>query len=74
MLETLLLAQQTDPLKPATILILGLAFAFFYLLPTFVAWRRRKKNLQAIAVLNLLLGWLAIPWVLALVWAFVEDS
>ena len=44
-----------------------------YLLPTIIAahYKRRQKN--AIFILNLLLGWTVLGWIGALVWAFVED-
>jgi hypothetical protein len=39
------------------------------MLPTIVAGQRGHQNTAAIAVLNLLLGWTFIVWVIALVWA-----
>ena len=42
-----------------------------YFLPCFVG--RHKRNVQAIAVLNLLLGWTIIGWIIALVWACTLD-
>jgi hypothetical protein len=57
--------------------LLALAFTlaglFIYLLPAFVAWRRGHRQTAAIVVLNVLLGWTAIGWVLALVWACTAD-
>lgn len=40
-----------------------------YLLPGIVASSRRHHNLNAIWILNILLGWTFIGWVGALVWA-----
>jgi len=40
-----------------------------YLLPAFVAEWRGHKNTIAIFLLNLLLGWTVLGWVIALVWA-----
>jgi len=34
---------------------------------------RRKRNSQAIFILNLFLGWTVIGWVVALVWAVTKD-
>jgi len=45
-----------------------------YFLPSFVAGGRNKKNAGAILVLNLFLGWTLIGWVIALVWACMEDK
>lgn len=47
---------------------------FIYFLPTFVARSRKKKNVAAIFVLNLFLGWAFIGWVIALIWAFMSDA
>ncbi|MCU0653584.1 MAG: superinfection immunity protein [Candidatus Pacebacteria bacterium] len=49
-------------------------FLSVYFLPTLVAIIRGKRNIGAIFVLNLLLGWSFIGWVLALVWALVRDT
>ena len=45
-------------------------FAFF--LPTTVAALRGKTNYAAILVLNFF-GFLLIPWIVAIVWAFAQD-
>ncbi|MEE9247594.1 MAG: superinfection immunity protein [Dehalococcoidia bacterium] len=45
-----------------------------YFLPAFVAKGRKKQNAGAIFVLNLLLGWTIIGWVIALIWAITVDS
>ena len=42
-------------------------------LPTIVALLRRKHNTVAIFLVNLLLGWTFIGWVVALVWASSGD-
>ena len=44
-----------------------------YFLPTIIACCRGKKNSAAIFLLNLLLGWTFIGWVVALVWAACKD-
>jgi preprotein translocase subunit SecD len=43
-----------------------------YFLPAVVAGFRGHQNTAAIFILNLLLGWSFIGWVVALVWAFTE--
>ena len=54
-------------------LILFVAFVaaafLLYLLPTVIAVIRKKENAGAIAIVNLLLGWTFIGWVVALVWS-----
>jgi Superinfection immunity protein len=44
-----------------------------YFIPTLVAYEKERSNQTAIFALNFLLGWLLIPWVLALVWALASD-
>ena len=52
----------------AAVLIFGVV-ATIYLVPTAVAVSRKHHNTVAIGVLNLLLGWSIVGWVVALVWA-----
>ncbi len=40
-----------------------------YFLPTIVAIMRQKTNLVGILLVNFLLGWSVIGWIVALVWA-----
>lgn len=42
----------------------------FYFLPTFVAVARKHRNAVPIFIVNLLLGWSFVGWVVALAWAF----
>lgn len=53
--------------------LLGTLFTA-YLFPTLVALGRGKKNSLAIGVLNVLLGWTFLGWVVALVWAFTYET
>lgn len=50
-------------------LVLFIIITFMYFIPTVVAAKRGKANTTAIFVLNLLLGWTFIGWVVALIWA-----
>lgn len=59
-------------LQPAIALVIGAAV--FYFLPWLVALGRHKRNTVAIFLLNLLLGWTLIGWVIALVWAATDDA
>lgn len=45
-----------------------------YFLPASVARMRHHRNRGAIAVLNVLLGWTFLGWVIALVWACIADT
>jgi hypothetical protein len=53
-------------------LVLILLGGFVYFLPTFVG--QSKRNAGAIFLLNLLLGWTLVGWVVALVWAMTVDA
>jgi hypothetical protein len=52
------------------LLVAGFAL---YLLPTWLAVVWRRRQVTAIVVLNLVLGWTALGWAVALVWACMED-
>lgn len=44
-----------------------------YFTPSIVAAVNKKKNGMAIFLLNFLLGWTFIGWIVALVWATTKD-
>jgi hypothetical protein len=50
----------------------GFGFVFYFL-PTILAFARHKRDTASIFVLNFLLGWTAIGWVIALVWSLKYD-
>ena len=50
----------------------GLPF-LMYFLPSIIALARGKRDLLAIFLLNLFLGWSVIGWVVALVWSLKHD-
>ncbi len=50
-------------------LFLIILLLVFYFLPTFIAGSRSHHNGMAIFLLNLLLGWTFLGWVLALIWS-----
>ena len=50
--------------------ILGIALgALVYLFPVLAAWRRHAPNLGSVAVINVLLGWTIVGWIVALAMA-----
>ena len=51
-----------------------LFFAAAYFLPAIVAHARRHRQVPAIFVLNLLLGWSVFGWIGALIWAVVRKN
>jgi predicted transporter len=58
----------------AGIIVLLVFVAAIYCLPMLVAHQNKKRNADAIALLNLLLGWTFIGWVAALIWAVSKDA
>lgn len=53
------------------VIVVGL---FIYFIPAIVANSGKRKNATAITVLNIVLGWTLLGWVVALVWACCNDS
>jgi hypothetical protein len=48
-------------------------FLALYMLPAMVAYIRKHRQRMAITVLNLLAGWTAVGWLVAIVWACTAD-
>lgn len=53
------------------LLLVVLIFAIYFL-PTLIAFLRQHKNKLAIFLLNLLLGWTVLGWVVSLVWSVMK--
>ncbi|TRZ48079.1 superinfection immunity protein [bacterium] len=53
------------------LLLVILIFALYFL-PTLIAFLRQHKNKLAIFLLNLLLGWTVLGWVVSLVWSVIR--
>jgi len=61
----------------STFLFFPLLFGFplvLYFLPSIIALARSKRDILAIFLLNLFLGWSIIGWVVALIWAAKHDA
>ena len=54
--------------------ILFLVLVSLYFIPAIVAKVRDHHNFLAILMLNLLLGWSFIGWVVALIWASTKKN
>jgi len=52
--------------------VFGFGFVLYFL-PAIIAFARSKRDSASILILNLLLGWTAIGWVIALIWAVKTD-
>ena len=57
----------------ATLVLIAIA-ASVYLLPVLVGWGRRVPDIGSVAVINILLGWTLLGWVVALALALRSVS
>ena len=64
-------AEPTEEPENRIALALGVWIAVGYFLPAAVAKLLRHERTRAILMLNLLLGWTVIGWIVAFVWAFL---
>ena len=60
---------QSFGLLEIAIIIFAIAF---YFLPSLIAYFRKHKNLVAVFMLNLSLGWTLVGWVVALIWSVMK--
>lgn len=56
------------------IICLCLSGFIFYFIPTFVAINKNHPQCLPIEIINLFLGWSLLGWVVALVWACMENN
>jgi hypothetical protein len=56
-------------LAPVALTVIAVLCAGMYLLPALVGWARHVPDIGAVAVINVLLGWTLLGWVLALAMA-----
>lgn len=54
------------------VIIGAIAIGLFYFLPTLVSLKHRQQF--AIFLLNLLLGWTVLGWIIALIWAATKPA
>jgi len=54
--------------------IYALMAIFIYMIPSILAEQRQHRNLTAIVILNLFLGWTFLGWVGALIWAIIRPA
>jgi len=47
--------------------------ACVYFLPATIASSRKHRQVAAIFILNLFLGWTVLGWIVALVWSFIRE-
>jgi hypothetical protein len=56
--------------SPVTVSLIFLLFCLINLIPSIVAFIRKHQSKWVIFVLNILLGWTVVGWIITLVWAF----
>jgi Superinfection immunity protein len=75
-----LIQSQSDPTAGVAGLVVFISLLIvgfiIYFMPTGIALLRSHPNAAAIMVVNLLLGWLCIGWIVALVWSLtaIDES
>jgi Superinfection immunity protein len=62
-------------MHPLVLFLYGVWTIAVYVLPTAIAFSRKKKHRWIIAVINILGGWLyGVPWLVSLVWVRAAAS
>jgi hypothetical protein len=57
-----------------SVILVTLMGIFLYFIPSFVAWYRNHRQFNAIFILNFLLAWTIIGWVIALIWSVIKEK
>jgi hypothetical protein len=69
----ILINQSEDPVAAfasiVVFLIMCLLGLVFYFLPTVIAVLRGHPNVMPIFLVNFLLGWICLGWIIALIWS-----
>jgi hypothetical protein len=63
----------TEP-NPVVGLILIVIILFAYFVPSIIAMTRHHNNTPAIFLVNLLLGWSVIGWIIAFIWSLTSRA
>jgi hypothetical protein len=77
---TLILQQSGQDAVTTVRAVSGAMFIFFilflggYFVPSIIALVKKKRNMAAIILVNVFLGWSVIGWIVALVWAVANDA
>jgi uncharacterized membrane protein len=56
-------------LEATTNVIMLMLVVIIYMLPTLIAFSREHLRRQGVTVLNILLGWTLIGWIVVFLWA-----
>jgi Superinfection immunity protein len=63
--------KQMDLFAPYHLIVMPLILVIFFA-PAIIAMRRHHARVLAIFMVNLLLGWTVVGWIVALVWSFLS--
>ncbi len=63
-----------DLARASTFVVLALLGVALYLLPSAIAALRHHRDRTAVLALNVLAGWTAIGWLVALVWSLLAGE
>jgi len=63
-----------DMNENTTAVILAILIFILYLLPTLLAFARDIPRRKAVTLLNIILGWTLIGWIVAFLWATLEAT
>lgn len=55
-------------------ILIIIAVVLVYFLPSVISEARHHRNDAAIFILNLLLGWTVLGWIVALIWSFTSPT
>lgn len=55
-------------------MVFGIFYVYFYFLPYLVANKKNHTQKRAIYILNVLLGWTFLGWIISLIWACTEPK
>ncbi len=76
------ITQLSDGIDPATRYsggglpkggVMIVVLAALYILPSLLAWQRQSSRIKKIVLINLLLGWTVIGWIVAMVLTFAWE-
>lgn len=72
LLTIAIMSGQAGPLTSGGSIVWGVGLLCLYFLPPVIAYGRRHHQVSANFVLTLLLGWTALGWIAAMIWAFTH--
>jgi hypothetical protein len=72
-LEPVRLPMQVSADAPSRISVMVIISVAIYILPTLLAWTRQSSRRWRVTLINLLLGWTVVGWIVAMVLTFAYE-